>query len=62
MVKFLLWVILLVIAWPLAILVLILYPVIWVLSIPFRLLGVTVKSAIELVGSILRAPARLTGR
>jgi hypothetical protein len=62
MVKFLLWLILLAVAWPLAILVLIAYPFVWLLSIPFRLAGVTVKSAIDLVGAILGAPARILGR
>lgn len=62
MVKFLLWLILLAVAWPLAILVLLAYPLIWLLSIPFRLVGVTISSAIDLVGAILRAPARLLDR
>jgi len=61
-VKFLVWLILLAVAWPLAILALVAYPLIWLLSIPFRLLGVTVSSAIDLVGTILRAPSRLVGR
>jgi hypothetical protein len=46
MLKFLLWLILLVICWPVALLALILYPFIWLLSIPFRLIGITVIKAI----------------
>jgi len=57
--KFLLWLILLVIAWPLALLALILYPIVWVLSLPFRLVGVSVKAVFELIEAILRLPARV---
>ncbi len=57
--KFLLWLILLVIAWPLALLALVLYPIVWVLSLPFRLLGVSVKAVFELIEAILRLPARV---
>jgi hypothetical protein len=59
MASFLLWIILLVIAWPLALLALILYPVVWLLSIPFRLLGISVKGVLDLVGAIIRLPARV---
>ncbi len=57
--KFLLWVLLLVISWPLALLALILYPIVWLLSVPFRLVGVSVSGAFVLVESIIRLPARL---
>lgn len=57
--KFLLWLILLVVAWPLALLALILYPFVWLLSLPFRLLGISVKAVFELIETILRLPARV---
>ncbi len=57
--KLLLWLVLLVISWPLAVLALLLYPVIWLLSIPFRLVGISVKGALELVEAIIRLPARI---
>jgi hypothetical protein len=57
--KFLLWLILLFLCWPLALLALILYPIIWILMIPFRLIGITVDGALELVKSIIFLPARI---
>ncbi|NNC40567.1 MAG: hypothetical protein HKN95_07730 [Acidimicrobiia bacterium] len=59
MIGFLLWLLLLVVAWPLALLALILYPIVWLVSLPFRLVGVSVNAALELVGSIIRLPARV---
>lgn len=59
MVKFILWCILLVLCWPLAILALILYPIIWLILIPFRLLGIAVGGALELVKAIIFLPARI---
>ena len=59
MTKFLLWVILLVICWPLALLALLLYPIVWLLLIPFRLLGITVTAVLELIKSIILLPARI---
>ena len=59
MIKFFLWCILLVLCWPLAILALVLYPVIWLLLIPFRLVGIAVSGVLELVKSIILLPARL---
>jgi hypothetical protein len=59
MLTFIMWLILLVIAWPLALVALILYPIVWILSIPFRLVGISVKGALELVGSVIRLPARV---
>jgi hypothetical protein len=59
MVKFILWCILLVLCWPLAILALLLYPVIWLLLIPFRLVGIAVSGVLELVKAIILLPARL---
>jgi hypothetical protein len=59
MIKFLLWFILLVLCWPLALVVLILFPLVWLLLLPFRLVGIAVGGVLDLVGAILRLPARL---
>jgi fatty acid desaturase len=59
MVKFLLWLILLVICWPLAFLALVLYPIVWILLLPFRLLGMTVDAIFEFLKALLFLPARL---
>ena len=59
MVKFLLWCILLILCWPLALLALVLYPFIWLLLLPFRLVGIAVTGALELVKEIILLPARL---
>jgi hypothetical protein len=59
MVKFLLWCILFVFCWPLALLALIAYPIIWLLLIPFRLVGIAVGGALDLVRAIIFLPARL---
>lgn len=61
MAKFLLWVILLVLCWPLALLVLLLYPIIWLLSIPLRLLGITVNAGLGLFKALITLPARALG-
>ena len=59
MTKFLLWCILLVLCWPLAILALILYPFIWLILLPFRLVGIAVDGALRLVRAIIFLPARV---
>jgi hypothetical protein len=59
MVKFLLWCILLVLCWPLALLALVLYPIVWLLLLPFRLVGIAVGGVLELVRSIILLPVRL---
>ena len=59
MTKSLLWCILLVLCWPLALLAIVLYPVVWLLLLPFRLLGIAVGGALELVGAVVRFPARV---
>lgn len=61
MVKFLLWLLLLVICWPLALLALVLYPIVWLLLLPFRLLGLAVEGVFELLKALLFLPARLLG-
>ena len=59
MTKFLLWLILLVLCWPLALLALVLYPLVWLLLIPFRLLGIAVGGVLALVKAIIFLPARV---
>ena len=59
MAKFLLWLILLILCWPLAFLALILYPFVWLLLLPFRLLGIAVEGVFELLRAIILLPARL---
>ncbi|HVV47063.1 MAG TPA: hypothetical protein VHC72_17745 [Bryobacteraceae bacterium] len=59
MVKFLLWCILLVLCWPLAFAALLLFPLIWLILLPFRLAGVVVFSAFALVTALFMLPARI---
>ncbi len=59
MTKFLLWLILLVLCWPLALLALVLYPFVWLLLLPFRLVGIAVDGVFALLKAILLLPARL---
>jgi len=59
MIKFFLWLILLVICWPLALLALLLFPIVWLLLIPFRLLGITVSAVLDLFKALITLPARL---
>jgi len=57
----LIWCLLLVVSWPLALLALIIFPFVWLLSLPFRLVGITFEALFALVRSILFLPARLFG-
>jgi hypothetical protein len=59
MVKFLLWCILLVLCWPLALLALVLYPIVWVLLLPFRIVGIAVGGVLELLRAVIMLPARV---
>lgn len=59
MTKLLLWLILFVISWPLALLALVLYPFIWLIMLPFRLIGITVKAVFELMYAVITLPFRL---
>jgi len=59
MVKFLLWLLLLVVCWPLAVLALVLYPIVWLLLLPFRIVGISVEAVFALLKSILMLPARV---
>jgi hypothetical protein len=58
-VKFLLWCILLLLCWPLALAALVLYPLAWLLLLPFRVVGIAVGGVLELVGAIILLPVRL---
>jgi hypothetical protein len=57
--KFLLWLILLVICWPLALMALFLFPIVWLLLIPFRLLGITVNAVLDLFKAVITLPVRI---
>ncbi len=59
LVKFLLWLILFVLCWPLALLALILYPLVWLLLLPFRLIGITVGAVLDLFKALITLPVRL---
>lgn len=61
MAKFFLWLILFVICWPLALFALIVYPFVWLLLLPFRLLGIAVDGVFELLRAIVLLPARVLG-
>jgi len=59
MFAFLLWCILLIFCWPLALLFIILYPIVWLLLLPFRILGFAVEGVLELIRAIILLPARV---
>jgi len=59
MFTFLLWIIVLIFCWPLAILAIILYPIVWLLLLPLRILGIAVEGVLELVKAIILLPARV---
>ncbi|MCC6590343.1 MAG: hypothetical protein IT168_26860 [Bryobacterales bacterium] len=59
MIKFLLWCILLVLCWPLALIALVLYPLVWLLLLPFRIVGIAVSGVLELVWAMVTLPARI---
>lgn len=61
MAKFLLWLLLLVVCWPLAILALLLWPLVWLLLLPFRLLGVAVEGVFAFLRALVMLPARVLG-
>jgi hypothetical protein len=61
MLKLLLWLLLFIVCWPLALLALVLYPFIWLLSLPFRLVGITLEAVFSLLKALLFLPARLLG-
>jgi len=59
MLTFVLWLLLFILCWPLALLALLFYPVIWMLLLPFRLLGIAVEGVFELLRALITLPARL---
>jgi hypothetical protein len=61
MATFVLWLILLFLCWPLALLALIFYPIVWIALLPFRLLGFTVDAAFSFLKALLMLPARVLG-
>jgi hypothetical protein len=61
MVAFVLWLLLLVVAWPLALAALVLYPIVWLVLLPFRVLGIAVDGVLALLRALLHLPARVLG-
>ncbi len=61
MLKFLLWLLLFVLCWPLALLALVLWPIVWLVSLPFRLIGLSVEALFAALRALLFLPARLLG-
>jgi hypothetical protein len=61
MIAFLLWLLLLFVCWPLALLALVLYPIAWLVLLPFRLVGLTVEGLFALLRALIFLPARLLG-
>ena len=59
MVALLLWLILLVLCWPLALIALVLYPIVWVILLPFRILGIAVDGVLQVVRAMILLPARV---
>ncbi|MBA5687615.1 hypothetical protein [Rugamonas apoptosis] len=59
MLSFMLWLLLLVLCWPLALLALFLYPIVWLIMLPFRLVGIGVEAVFELLRAVVMLPARL---
>lgn len=57
--KFLLWCVLLILCWPLALFALVLYPIVWLLLLPFRIVGIAVHGVLELVAALIMLPARV---
>lgn len=61
MLSFLIWIFLFIVCWPLALLALVLYPLVWLISLPFRMLGIAVDGVFELLRAIFMLPARILG-
>ncbi len=59
MLKFLLWCVLFFLCWPLALLALVLYPIVWLLLLPFRIVGIAVGGALDLVAALIFLPGRV---
>lgn len=58
---FLLWILLLLISWPVALLALVVYPLVWVIVLPFRIVGISVGGVLDLLKAVVTLPARLLG-
>jgi len=61
MIKLLLWLLLLVVCWPLALLALLIWPIVWLISLPLRVVGIALEGVFELLRAIIMLPARLLG-
>ncbi|MRW84743.1 hypothetical protein GJ698_11675 [Pseudoduganella sp. FT26W] len=61
MLSFVLWLVLLFLCWPLALLALVLYPLLWLITLPFRLIGIGVEGVFELLRAVVMLPARILG-
>ena len=61
LIKFLLWCILFVLCWPVAILALVAYPIVWLITLPFRVAGIAVGGLLEFLRAVVMLPARLLG-
>ncbi len=61
MIKFLLWCILFAVCWPLALLAVVVYPIVWLLLLPFRIIGVAVDGVLQLIRAVFFLPLRLLG-
>ena len=61
MIRFLLWCILFVLCWPVALLALVLYPIVWLLLLPFRIVGIAVDGVLTMLWALLTLPARVLG-
>lgn len=61
MLTFLIWLVLLIVCWPLALLALVLYPLVWIVLLPLRLVGMAVGGALSLLEGMIRLPARIVG-
>ncbi len=61
MITFILWLLLLVVCWPIALLALVLWPIVWLIALPFRLLGIAVEGVFALLRSLVMLPSRLLG-
>ncbi len=62
MAAFILWLILLILCWPLAIIALIIYPVVWLILLPFRLIGVSVDGILKLFSALIKLPSRVLAK
>jgi hypothetical protein len=62
MIKFLLWCILFVMCWPVAVLALVLYPIVWLLTLPFRIVGIAVGGVLTLIWSLITLPGRVLSK